>query len=448
MKKSLILILCGLLLGAAATWAVIEFIVPRWHRSAVDNTFWQVTSKLDQGGEAFAYVHAEEISRAVQDVLAGLKKNVDLMPAERQAQARQGLDMFALMFKNYGLDEISGLGFSSFAVKPGLHRVRIVLHHRPGRDQGLLWNIAGPSPRPLEEMGMLPDDTALAFVSDYNLGKLIEWLTRIAPMMAAQGGQGPAAPAPDQTMAMMKAGMQVAGIDYDRLIKSYGGRLGFLLTLDPEKRMQLPVGTKPLSLPEPAFALLVRVNDTYLFDTLKGKLTATGHNKFSEENGLKKIAFPRLPAPFPMEPVIVQKGEWLLAASRPALADGLLAARGARLADNADFKALAYKLPRRGNGFGYFSPLLGRLAAQALRENLASFPVPAALEKITRFLEQAKGMCNVWELSGEGFVYTINHGFDISSLPGLIEAFVEIAAEKAKAAAAKDAVEEQPKADE
>ncbi len=179
----------------------------------------------------------------------------------------------------------------------------------------------------------------------------------------------------------------------------------------------------------------MRVNDAYLFDTLKGKLTATGHNKFSEENGLKKIAFPRLPAPFPLEPVIAQKGEWLLAASRPSLADGLLAARGARLADNADFKALAYKLPRRGNGFGYFSPLLARLAAQALRENLASFPVPAALEKITRFLEQAKGMCHVWELSGEGFVYTINHGFDISSLPGLIEAFVEIAAEKAKAKA-------------
>jgi hypothetical protein len=446
MKKSLILILCGLLLGAAAAWAVIEFIVPRWHRSAVDNTYWQVTSKLDQGGEAFAYLHAEQISRAVQDVLAGLKKNVDLMPAERRAQARQGLDMFAMMYKGYGLEEISGLGFSSFAVKPGLHRVRIVLHHRPGRDKGLIWNIAGPSPRSLDEMEMLPDNTALAFVSDYNLAKLIEWLTQIAPMMAAQGGQGPAAPAPDQAMAMMKAGMQVAGIDYDRLIKSYGGRLGFLLTLDPEKRMLLPVGAKPLSLPEPAFALLVRVNDTYLFDTLKGKLTATGHNKFSEENGLKKIAFPRLPAPFPMEPVIVQKGEWLLAASRPSLADGLLAARGARLADSADFKALAYKLPRRGNGFGYFSPLLARLTAQALRENLASFPVPAALEKITRFLEQAKGMCNVWELSSEGFVYTINHGFDVSSLPGLIEAFIEIAAEKAKAAAPKNAAEEQPKA--
>ncbi len=226
MKKSLILILCGLLLGAAAAWAVIEFIVPRWHRSAVDNTYWQVTSKLDQGGEAFAYLHAEQISRAVQDVLAGLKKNVGLMPAERQAQARQGLDMFALMFKDYGLEEISGLGYSSFAVKPGLHRVRIVLHHRPGRDKGLIWNIAGPSPRPLDEMEMLPDNTALAFVSDYNLGKLIEWLTQIAPMMAAQGGQGPAAPKPDQTMAMMKAGMQAAGIDYDRLIKSYGGRVG------------------------------------------------------------------------------------------------------------------------------------------------------------------------------------------------------------------------------
>ena len=439
MKKSLILILCGLLLGAAVAWAVIQYVVPRWHRSAVDNTYWEVTSQLDPGGEVFAYLHTEQVSKAVQDVLAGLKKNVDLMPEERRAQARQGLDMFELMFKGYGLDEISGVGFSSFAVKPGLHRVRVVLHHRPGLSKGLIWNIAGPAPRPLDEMDLLPADTALTFVSDYNLAKLIEWLSQVGPRMAPKGtpgAQGPAVPAPDQTMAMIKAGMQAAGIDYDKLLKSYGGRMGFLLTLDPEKRVALPVGAKPISIPEPAFALLLRVNDSYLFDTLKSKLTATGQNKVREEGGVKKIVFPRLPAPFPLEPVIAQKGEWLLAATRLSLLDGVFAGSGPRLSGSRPFKEMAYKLPRRGNGFGYLSPLLARLVAQALRENLTSFPAPAALEKITKFLEQAKGMCNVWEISSRGFVYTINHGFDISTLPGLIEAFVEIAGERAKSQAA------------
>jgi hypothetical protein len=239
--------------------------------------------------------------------------------------------------------------------------------------------------------------------------------------------------------------MQAAGINYDRLFKSYGGRLGFLLTLDPEKRVALPLGAKPVSIPEPAFALLVRVNDAYLFDTLKSKLTATGHNKFSEAGGMKRIAFPRLPAPFPLEPVIAQKGEWLLAASRSSLVESIFGARGPRLAASQDFKQMAFKLPRRGNGFGYAGPLLPRLVAQALRENMAVFPVPAALEKITKFIEQGKGFCQVWENSDQGFVYTINHGFEISSLPGLLEAFVEIAREKAKAAAVK-AAEEQPKA--
>ena len=169
MKKSLLLILCGLLLGAAAAWAVIQFVVPRWHRSAVDNTYWQVTSRLDAGGEAFAYLHAEQFSQAFRAVLASLQKNVDALPDARQAQARQGLAMLDMMLQGYGLEEISGLGFSSFAVRPGLHRVRIVLHHRPGRDQGLIWNILGPAPRPLDEIGLLPADTALALVSDYNI---------------------------------------------------------------------------------------------------------------------------------------------------------------------------------------------------------------------------------------------------------------------------------------
>ncbi len=442
MKKTLILILCGLVLGAAAAWAVMHYAAPFWKRSAVDNTYWQVLSRLDQGGEALVYIHAEEISKAAQSLLAGLMRNVAALPEERRAQAMQGLDMLDLMFKEYGLDEVSGLGFSSFAVQPGLRRVRAILHHRPGRSKGLLWNVTGPQPRPLDEMGLLPAGTALAFASDYDLFRLIEWTSRIAPKIVAQGG---AAPSPDQAMAMMKAGMQAGGIDYDRLRKSYGGRLGFLLALDPEKRVLLPAKEKPLSIPEPEFALFMRVNDNYLFDALKGKLTASGHSKFSEAGGVKKIAFPRLPAPWPLEPVIVQKGEWLIAASRDALAEKILDKGSPRLAAGAAFKEIARKAPRRGNGFGYVDPLLPRLIAQAMRENMAMPRPPAALEKITGFLESCKGFYWVMENSDLGLAYTFNHGMEISSLPGLIEAFIQIADEKAKEKALVEMPAEEPR---
>ncbi|HUU05910.1 MAG TPA: hypothetical protein VMZ49_08560 [Patescibacteria group bacterium] len=427
MKKTLILLLCGLLIGAAAAWALIHFVIPNWHRSAVDNTFFQVTSKLDQGGEVFAYFHAEKVSMAFQAVMDGLKKNVGALPEARQLQAKQGLDMLDLMFKGYGLEEISGLGFSSFAVKPGLHRVRVVIHHRLGKNKGLIWNVTGPAPRSLDEIELLPADTALAFVADYNFAKLIEWLGQLGQKIGVKDQQGQSM---EQGVAMMKSGLQAIGIDADRLLKSYGGRLGFLLTLDPEKRVTLPLGAKPLSIPEPAFALLLRVNDAYLFDTLKTKLTATGHNKATEEKGIKKIVFPRLPAPFPLEPVIAQKGQWLLLASRNSLVENIFNGQGPRLSGSADFREMAYKLPRSGNGFSYASPLLPRLIAQMLRENMAAFPVPSALEKITAFIEKSKGFCQVWENSDQGLIYTINHGFEISSLPGLLEAFMEIAREK------------------
>ena len=145
---------------------------------------------------------------------------------------------------------------------------------------------------------------------------------------------------------------------------------------------------------------------------------------------MKKIAFPPLPLPFPLEPVIAQKGEWLLVASRVSLADSIFGDSAPRLADSEDFRSMAHKLPRSGNGFGYASPLIPRLLAQMLRENKATLPSASAMEKIAAFLEQAKGFCQVWENSDQGLVYTINHGFEISSLPGLIEAFVEIAREK------------------
>ena len=110
---------------------------------------------------------------------------------------------------------------------------------------------------------------------------------------------------------------------------------------------------------------------------------------------------------------------------------------------------MAYKMPRRGNGFGYVSPMVPRLIAQVLRENKSVFPAPAAMEKIAAILARSKGFCDVWENSATGLVYTINHGFEISSLPELIEAFMEIAKAKAKAQAealpAPPPLEEQPK---
>ena len=91
---------------------------------------------------------------------------------------------------------------------------------------------------------------------------------------------------------------------------------------------------------------------------------------------------------------------------------------------------MAYKMPRRGNGFGYVSPMVPRLIAQMLRENKTVFPAPVAAEKIAVTLARSKGLCHVWENSPTGLVYTINHGFEISTIVEIAEAFIEIAKEK------------------
>jgi hypothetical protein len=268
----------------------------------------------------------------------------------------------------------------------------------------------------------------MAFVADYDIEKMIAWLGEQGMKMSGQqAGQG---------MDIVKMGLASAGIDYDRLLKSYGGRIGFVVTLDPEKRVSFPAGNSQVSIPEPGMAILLKVNDTYLFDLIKGKAVPGGQARFKEEAGVKKIAFARLPMPFPLEPVIAQKGEWLIAASFAAVADGLLDDKSRKLGDSDDYKALAYKLPRRGNGFGYVSPMVPRLLAQVLRENKAVFPSADAMEKIAAILVRSKGMCQVWENSASGLVYTIHHGFEVDTLGELIGVIVEMAGEKARSVAA------------
>jgi hypothetical protein len=429
MKKTLILSFIALLIGVIGTYAMLKVVVPQWNRSAVDNTFWETTEKLDHGGEAFAYLHAEKITAAVLQFIAGLEKNLPPAPEAEQAKRTQAFALINGMFKSYGLEEISGLGFSSFTLKPGLHRNRVVIHHRPGRNKGLIWNIAGRAPHDLGEIEMLAHDTALAFVADYDIEKMVNWIGEQGMKMTGQqAGQG---------LDVVKMGLAAAGIDYDRLLKSYGGRIGFIVTLDPEKRVSLPAGQSQLSLPEPGMAILLKVNDTYLFDLIKGKAVPGGQARFKDEAGVKKIAFSRLPMPIPLEPVIAQKGEWLIAASFVSVADALLDDRSRKLADSDDYKALAYKLPRRGNGFGYVSPMVPRLLAQVLRENKAVFPSADAMEKIAAILVRSKGMCQVWENSASGLVYTVHHGFEVATLGELIGVIVEMAAnEKVKSEAA------------
>jgi hypothetical protein len=422
MKKTLILSLIALMIGAIGTWAVIQVIIPQWNRSAVDNTYWPVAAKLDQGGESFGYLHTEKITAAFMRLMAKLEKNMPPAAAGAQDKAAQAFNVLNVLFKGYGLEEISGLGYSSITLKPGLHRNRFVIYHRPGRDKGLIWNIAAPAPRYLDEIDMLAENTALAFVSDYNIEKLADWIGKQGQKMSGQEvGQG---------LAMMKMGLAAAGIDGDRMLKSYGGRLGFLLTLDPEKRITIPLRGSSISIPEPGMAILIQVNDSYLFDLIKSKVASSGKAQFKDESGVKKITFPRLPMPFPLEPIIAQKGNWLLAASMGSVVKSVFGSEDQRLGDSEEFKAMTYKMPRRGNGFGYISPMVPRLIAQMLRENKTVFPTPAAWEKIAAILVRSKGFCQVWENNATGLVYTINHGFEISTMVEFVEAFIEIAREK------------------
>jgi hypothetical protein len=422
MKKTLVLSFIALLIGAIGTWAVIKVVIPQWNRSAENNTYWQVTAKLDQGGEAFGYLHTERIMAAFMQFMANLQKNLAPAAGGGQDKMAQAFNVLNMLFKGYGLEEISGLGYSSITLKPGLHRNRMVIYHHPGRDQGLIWNISGPSPRYLDEMDMLAENTALAFIADYNIEKLADWIGKQGQQKSGQEmGQG---------LAMMKMGLASVGVDGDRLRKSYGGRLGFLLTLDPEKRVAIPLGGSSVSIPEPGIALLIQVNDSYLFDLIKGKLASAGKAQFKDEAGVKKISFPRLPMPFPLEPTIAQKGNWLIAASMGSVAQGVFGPEVQRLSDSEEFKALAYKMPRRGNGFGYISSMVPRLIAQIMRENKTVFPASAAMEKIAAILAKSKGSCQVWENSATGLVYTVNHGFEVSTLFEFIEAFIDIAREK------------------
>jgi len=414
MKKNLAFVVLGLLLGLAASWVICTQFLPWWQKSAVDNTFSEVSAKLDKGGEVFAYLHTEELIAVARTLFSELENELSEL-SEGQDEAKKALSAMNMLFEGYGLDEVSGLGFSSITLKPGLKRSRMVLHHRPGADRGLIWNVSGSSPRSLDEINLLPADIIMAAIYDYDIESIMNWL----------GRQDFAKNELEQGLAMAKMGLTAAGIDGDRLLNSYGGSLGFLLSLEAERRSSLPLASGALSIPEPGLAFLLKVNDSYIFDLIGEKAVAAGQARISEESGIKKIIFPLLPAPIPLTPVIAQEKGWLAIATKEDLILELFAKKEGKLAKNKDFRALAQGLPTRGNGFFYLSPAFTRLGAQVLNENQDLIPNSSAREKMISSLAAIKGFCQVWENSPTGLVYTANHTFSPEILRDLIMAIIQ-----------------------
>jgi len=431
MKKIGIPLLIGLVLGAGVMYLVLSPKAPvAAVKPAGRTSFAQVTGKLDPGGDLYAYFNAERMMAKAESFLAKLGKLVqadDSMTAESRAKVEKSFAIVSRFFVDLGFPEINGLGVSSVETEPGLYHSKFVLGRRPGKGEGLIWRLSGTGSQELAELKLLPSNTVLANFGEFQAGFLWSW---VKAELEKTGMKDELA-----GIAKGEADLLKEGISVDKILGSLTGRMGYLATLDDQKKVTFPIDDEALEIPEPAMALVVGVKDGSIFELLSQKMTFA---QASEADGWKKLQIP-VPGmmPFTVEPLIAWKNDLLVVASNTALFQSLLDTRasGNGLTAGPEFKKYSARLPERGTGFQYVGSRLFRTVHDLLKKAASRKAAPAESAAVMGLLDEffSKEMAAyaVRQFGDDGMVIQANHSFN----PALLFIIMSAASQAASQAA-------------
>jgi hypothetical protein len=334
--------------------------------SAEKNSFQEVTSKLDAGGDLYAYLSTEKLLDGVSTKVSGWRNIADAMPnasSEDHAKIDKGFDVVTHLIKNSGIEDVSGVGVSSIALEKDFYHSKFILHHYQGKGTGFLWTMFGQKAHSLDTQNLLPANTVLAIFSDLDIAQL--W--SVIQKETSESG----VPEAEQFLEKLPAGFQKAtGLEWDKVLASLGGEYGFILTLDDTRKITLPLpaGDGPLEMPEPALMLVFKVKDDTVFNRIDEALAKTGQQVTRTDKPGLKMRTVLVPIPFvPLRPSVARSGDYLFIASTDALIQEALAVQAGQkpgLKASEEFRHLSKDIPLQGNAYTFASQRLGRTMQQ------------------------------------------------------------------------------------
>jgi len=336
-------------------------------QAAIKNSFWAVDQHLDQGGSFYLYLSTEQLLAKLDGFINTMTAFAEVAGAEMderdQQQMTMAIDMGRTAYEQSGLRDISGLGASSFALESGLNRNVLVLHHYAEKKDGLIWKLMGTTAHEQEVLKLLPANTAFAAHADADVVAGFNWLrdfiTNTAP--------------PEMVAEFAKALAQAnQTVNFENLLKSTDGELGFFITLDVKKRVTIPLPDAPegvkIDFPEPALAVVLKVKDDQLLQLITAQLKNPELAEMVKETKegdvtLYTMTTPPLPVEIDVSPTLMMAGDYLILTSNVQLAKDILAVRSGKkqgLAGTAEFKRLAGDMNLKGNQLHFMSATISK----------------------------------------------------------------------------------------
>ncbi|MDB6067423.1 MAG: hypothetical protein JWR26_3631 [Pedosphaera sp.] len=416
--------------------------------AATKNSFREVTSQLDAGGNLFVYVGTEQWLQNLSGEINGWRDAAKSIPdasTDDQRNVTRVFDVVTSLVKNSGVEEISGAGISSIATEKDFYRTKFILHHYKGNDAGYLWSLFGKSPHAFNGLDYLPASTAFATFSDLDLAMFWSVLNKEVGQSGIPGAKEGFNQVPTEFE-------KNTGLNFDKVLASLGGEFGLVFTLDETKTITLPVPGQPLQIPEPGVVLVVKVKDDLIFNRVDELMKGNSQVIRTDKDGLRMLTMPiPLPLPLSVRPSLARSGDYLFLASNDALINEALAVKAGKtpgLKSTEEFKRLSQGLPTKGNQFSFVSQKFGRTFSEVQSKFMAQVangqPAQAALmQKLAGFNKVAPQSFSVSANGDEGWVGMGNGNQDTSKLvllpavaaPAMVAGMLLPALAKAKAKA-------------
>ncbi len=409
----MIFLVSVVLVGAAYVYPAAPNTKPQTTQPIEKNSFYEVTSKLDQGGNIYLYVGTERVVKFLDELAVKIRTMIEKEVAKPGAKEADGLKVFDFVYgliKDSGLMEVSGVGMSSIPVDANLNHSKFVLHHYQGKDSGVIWHMLEAKPHDLPLLKMLPANTVAVSYSDFKLKALWDWMKKEAAASDM--------PKVKEFILALEPMLLQKGIPLEAMLNSIDN-IGFVLMLDITKKCVIPLGSQPLEIPEPAFAIVLSVKDDTIFNLLQSKLTFAVK---SEDPAVKKLQIPLPPLPVPIAPVILQKDGLLIIASNNQVVDAMFTAKekGDGLIASADFAKLSANIPTQGNSFRYVSPRLMPTIIDIQKKGLELSKSPEGekgmIMMLLNLFTKEMAAYGVLQNTDEGMIYTFNHTMNMENI--------------------------------
>ncbi|HZQ45414.1 MAG TPA: hypothetical protein VFC07_00260 [Verrucomicrobiae bacterium] len=372
--------------------------------SAVKNSFQEVTSQLDPGGNLYVYLSTEQWLAGLSDKISGWRELVKSIPdvkSQDQQNIMRVFDVVTSLVKHSGVEDISGVGISSIERETNFYHTKAILHHYKGQGTGYLWSMFGKSAHALNGLELSPASSAIVTFSDFDFPLLWSVLDK----EIAQSG---IPHAKEELQKVPEAFAKATGLKLDQVLASLGNEYGLVITLNESNKVNLPIPGHAVEVPEPGIMFVIKVNNDLIFNRVDELVKDMQGIIKVDKDGLKMRTFPvPLPLPIALRPTIARSGDYLFVASSDELIGEALAVKAGKkpgLQSTEEFKKLSQGMPQTGNQFGFVSQRFGQTWKDVQTQLVENSPNAQAgqTEFLKKILNASAGSAHSYSVSANG----------------------------------------------